>query len=246
LPISTIFFSLNRNSHVKLRYVPHSKCTGAKIQSSKESSAECGHGFLRKVVAMGELLQQLLQGACLAGATKAAILAVKDIVVEDELADRCRRPRCENYGLSRSCPPHVAGPAAFRETLEAYEQALFFKIDVPAEMLYSSDSRELFQLLHEIAAGVEQSAIRLGMAHAKAYAGDSCKRVFCHDQTDCQALMDPKKCRHPQSARPSMSGFGVNVAKLLRSVGWATGASDRGTGGEVPKTTYVCGLVLLY
>ncbi len=140
----------------------------------------------------------------------------------------------------------MAGPAAFRKQLEDYEQSLFFKIDVPAQVLYSSDSRELFQLLHEIAAGIEQSAIGLGMVHAKAYAGDSCKRVFCHDQPDCQALTDPEKCRHPQSARPSMSGFGINVAKLLRSAGWETGACDRGKEGDLPTTTYVCGLVLLY
>ncbi len=195
---------------------------------------------------MKELLKQLLQEAYLAGATKAAILAAKDIPVEDELADRCFQPRCENYGLSRSCPPHVAGPVAFREKLETYEQALLFKIDVPLESLYSSDSRELFQLLHEMAAGIEQSAIGLGMTQAKAYAGDSCKRVFCYDQPDCQALTDPEKCRHPQSARPSMSGYGVNVAKLLASVGWETGACDRGKDTDLATTTYLCGLVLLY
>ncbi len=32
--------------------MPHSKCTGAKIQSSKESAEERGHGFLRQVVVM--------------------------------------------------------------------------------------------------------------------------------------------------------------------------------------------------
>lgn len=64
-------------------------------------------------------LQELRTGACRAGATEAAIVAAKDIVVEDELAERCRQPRCENYGLSRSCPPHVAGPVAFRKELES-------------------------------------------------------------------------------------------------------------------------------
>ncbi|MFH0781434.1 MAG: DUF2284 domain-containing protein [Pseudomonadota bacterium] len=191
------------------------------------------------------LLQELLQGACLAGATKAAIVATGDIVVEEELADRCRQPRCENYGLSRNCPPHVAGPAAFKKQLVAYEYALFFKIDVPSEVLYSSDSRELFQLLHEIAAGIELSAIASGMAQARAYAGDSCKRVFCHDQVDCLALTVLGECRHPQSARPSMSGVGINVAELLRSVGWDKGADTLGIDGESGEITFVCGLVLL-
>lgn len=195
---------------------------------------------------MKELLEELLLGACLAGATKAALVAAKDIVVTDELADRCLQPRCENYSLSMSCPPHVAGPAAFRKQLEAYEQALFFKIDVPPEVLYSSENRELFHLLHEVAAGIEQSAVKLGLERARAFAGDSCKRVFCYDWLDCQALSPLGKCRHPQSARPSMSGFGVDVAALLQSAGWNVGAQKPGTGGESETTTYVCGLVLLY
>lgn len=191
-------------------------------------------------------VQELLHVARLAGATNSAIIATKDIVVEDELALRCRRPRCENYGLSRSCPPYVAGPAAFREQLEAYELALFFKIDVPADVLYSSDNREVFQLLHEIAVDIEQSAIKMGMVHARAYAGDSCKRLFCYNHPHCQALAEGGKCRHPQSARPSMSGFGVNVAKLLQNVGWETIAGDRGTDEKPTTTTFVCGLVLLF
>ena len=190
-------------------------------------------------------LQELLQGARLVGATEAAIVAAKDIVVEDELAERCRLPRCENYGLSMSCPPHVGGPAAMRKQLEACEQALFFRIDVPSARLYSSESREIFQLLHEIAAGIERAAVRLGFDQAKAFAGDSCKRIFCFDQPECQALAAPGKCRHPQSARPSMSGFGINVERLLQSVGWDIGIGDRSMSGESEKNTFVCGLVLL-
>jgi predicted metal-binding protein len=190
-------------------------------------------------------LQELLKVASLAGATEAAIIAAKDIVVEDELAERCWQPRCENYGLSGSCPPLVAGPVAFRKELKTYNQALFFRVDVPVEVLFSSDNRELFQLLHEIAAGIEQAAIRLGYIRAKAFAGDSCKRIFCHDQPECQALSVLGKCRTPQKARPSMSGFGINVAKLLKSVGWGSGEEKFSTLGGPTKTSYVCGLVLI-
>jgi len=195
---------------------------------------------------MKKLLEQLLQGACLAGATKAAILAAKDIVVEDALAARCLQPRCENYGLSMSCPPHVAGPAALRKELETYKKTLFFKIDVPREVLFSSDNRELFQLLHEVAAGIEQSAVKLGMIRAKAFAGSSCKSVFCTEQPDCQALTAIGRCRHPQSARPSMSGFGINIAELLRTAGWDASVKDFGKNVDSKATSYVCGLVLLF
>lgn len=150
--------------------------------------------------------------------------------------------------MSRSCPPHVAGPAAFKAELETYSQALFFKIDVPSEILYSSDSRELFRLLHEIAAGIEGDAIRRGLSRAKALAGGSCKTAFCHEHLECQALAGHGQCRHRQSARPSMSGFGINVAELLHLVGWSVaggetlGRPDRSAG----STAHICGLVLLY
>ncbi|HBG18020.1 MAG TPA: hypothetical protein DDY32_01700, partial [Desulfobulbaceae bacterium] len=68
---------------------------------------------------------------------------------------------CENYGLAKSCPPHVAGPAAFRKLLESFRQAIFFKIDVPSDVLFSSESCEVFQLLHEVASGIERSAVEM-------------------------------------------------------------------------------------
>lgn len=191
-------------------------------------------------------LQKLLIAACRAGATAAVILAAGDIVVEPELADRCLQPRCENYGLSMSCPPHVAGPQAFCRLLLDYSHALFFRIDVAAAMLYSSDNRQLFQTLHAVTAEIEHLAVELGFVAARGYAGDSCKRLFCPDEKECRALTDAATCRHPQTARPSMSGFGINVGALLRKAGWEKrmGKLDGGQRGD-EEIVSVCGLVLL-
>jgi hypothetical protein len=52
------------------------------------------------------------------GASAAAVIAVDRIVIEEGLASLCREPRCENFGLSASCPPHVPGPAKFREWMK--------------------------------------------------------------------------------------------------------------------------------
>ena len=46
----------------------------------------------------------LLEKARRLGASAAVILPAAAVVVRDELAGRCREPRCENYGLSRGCP----------------------------------------------------------------------------------------------------------------------------------------------
>ena len=108
------------------------------------------------------VLDELTQRALELGATAAAIISTGDIHVEDALAALCAEPRCENYGQSASCPPHVSGPSGFRKLIRLYTHAIVFKIDVPTEVLLSDQRREIFQLLHEIAAGVEQTAVKHG------------------------------------------------------------------------------------
>ena len=190
-------------------------------------------------------LKALIQDAQQSGASEAKIISARDIVVDHHLADMCREPRCENYGLSKSCPPHVSGPTVFKQALEKFSQAVFFKIDVPSEILYSGERREVFQLLHEIASGIETSAVKMGFVDARAYAGGSCKKIFCHDHGECLALSEKGKCRNPQHARPSMSGFGVNVAKLFKTAGWKMNWTAHDTDSTETPMANVCGLVLI-
>lgn len=190
-------------------------------------------------------LKALLREAQQSGASEAKIISARDIVVDHHLADMCREPRCENYGLSKSCPPHVSGPTVFKQELEKFSQAVFFKIDVPSEILYSGERREVFQLLHEIASGIETSAVKMGFVDARAYAGGSCKKIFCHDHGECLALSEKGKCRNPQHARPSMSGFGVNVAKLFKTAGWKMNWTAHDTDSTETPMANVCGLVLI-
>lgn len=191
------------------------------------------------------MLKKLIEHAYRSGATEVATVLTSNIVIDDDLADRCREPRCENYGLSKSCPPHVSGPSLFRKQLEKYSEAIFFKIDVPSEILYSSERRELFQLLHETAAGIETLAVNMGFTEAQAYVGGSCKKIFCHEHPECLVISEKGKCRNPQHARPSMSGFGINVLKLFEAVGWTMNIAIHDT-DSTTKTANVCGLVLIF
>ncbi|MEN8245878.1 MAG: DUF2284 domain-containing protein [Thermodesulfobacteriota bacterium] len=180
------------------------------------------------------------------GATGVKVIATGDIVIRDELADRCREPGCENYGKSKSCPPNVAGPIMFRKLLDAFSQAILFKIDVPSDILFSSERFELFRLLHATAAGIEQAAVALGYADARAYAGGSCKELFCPDHRECLALSEKGICRNPDHARPSMSGFGVDVASLFKAAGWKMDWVFDDNGRTATKMANVSGLVLVH
>jgi predicted metal-binding protein len=190
---------------------------------------------------VSSLVGGLVDLAMKAGATGAGIVDCRDIVVDDDLAQFCRHPGCENFGLCANCPPHTAGPAGFRKLLEDYRFALFFKIEVPAQALLSDRKGEVFRTLQTLAATVEQSAIHLGCTKAKAFAGGSCKTIFCGHHLRCRVL-DGLKCRYPDEARPSMSGFGIDVSRLMMLCGWQLVWPD--AAGSA-KTGTACALVLV-
>jgi predicted metal-binding protein len=133
----------------------------------------------------------------------------------------------------------------FTKRLQTYTRALFFKIDVTSDILFSSERREVFRLLHTTAAGVEQAALEMGFGRARAFAGGSCKELFCPEHRDCQALSDMAVCRNPGKARPSMSGFGIDVASLFRCAGWKMNWVFDANGRTKTKMANVCGLVLV-
>ena len=190
-------------------------------------------------------LKKLTELACWLGASNAEVISTSEIAVEDNLANLCREPGCENYGLSASCPPHVAGPYGFRKLLETFKKAVVFKIDVPSEILLSSDRREVFRALHEIAASIEHAAVDLGYNNSTAYAGGSCKLLFCQDYTYCRVLEEEGECRNPDRARPSMSGYGINVSRLMEVAGWTMNRITQDTGRNEVSMGTVCGLVLI-
>lgn len=179
-------------------------------------------------------LEPLTALACRLGAGGAAVIPTEAIKVEDHLADLCREPRCENYGLSSSCPPHVAGPAGFRRMLSDFRTAIVIKLEVPASILLSDERSEVMALLHEIAAEVEQAAVAMGYPRSKAFAGGSCKKIFCAEHPDCRVVGQGEACRNPHRARPSMSGFGIDVSKLMRAAGWdLVRADDAASAGSM-------------
>jgi predicted metal-binding protein len=189
---------------------------------------------------------ELIELARWLGASDAAVIPAEDISVEDDLAKMCHDLPCDSYGLSASCPPHVAGPSGFRELLRGYRQALVFKIEVPTELLFSHERQEIFGLLHKIAADVEQLAVQKGYRKSKGYAGGSCKKLFCRDRRACQVVSEGKECLNPGHARPSMSGFGINVSKLMRCAGWTMNRlGSEADKGKTSGTGTLCGLVLL-
>jgi len=180
-----------------------------------------------------------------AGACRAAMLPAAEVVIDGSLADRCRAPRCPNYGLSINCPPHVSGPLALQKELETFHQALFFVIDVPAGMLFSGQRVKAFEHLQKTAAAIERQAVQAGFTRARAYAGGSCREIFCHAHDDCPPLLQKGACRYPEHARPSMSGYGIDVARLFETAGWTMRMARPAPEPGETQMADICGLVLV-
>jgi len=192
-----------------------------------------------------EHAQHLLRRAAELGVSDARLIDAARIRVEDDLAAICKDPGCPGYGQGANCPPHVMKPEAFRELLGAYPRALVFKFDVPTEVLLGDGRFEVSRIVHETAAALERHALACGYAAARGLAAGSCKRIFCAEEMDCRVLSDNGDCRHPEAARPSISGLGVNFFELSRTVDWPihkiTSASNP---VEVPMGL-MAGIVLL-
>lgn len=177
------------------------------------------------------------------GATNVAIRSTTEIKVDEKLVSFCKDPRCPNYGLSPSCPPHVSGPDGFRELLKDRPHVLVIRIVVPSSVLFSDERREVMAFLHELVAKVELAAIEKGFAKSKAFAGGSCKDLFCFDEVDCNVLSGRGDCRNPDRARHSMSGYGVNVSELIKTCGWKSNIKTKEPGDD--PMSWVAGIVLL-
>jgi predicted metal-binding protein len=187
--------------------------------------------------------EELEQLAMSLGATNVAIRSTTDIKVEEQLVSFCKDPRCSNYGLSPSCPPHVSGPDGFRTLLNNRSHVLVIRIVAPSSVLFSDERREFMAFLHELVATVELAAIEKGYTKSKAFAGGSCKDLFCVAEDDCNVLAGRGKCRNPDRARQSMSGFGVNVSHLIKTCGWESNIKVKEPHDD--HMTWVAGIVLL-
>ncbi|MBU8911452.1 MAG: DUF2284 domain-containing protein [Desulfobacterales bacterium] len=191
-------------------------------------------------------LELLTQEVKRLGANASAIISSKEIQVKDNLAALCNGEyTCPNYGLAASCPPNVEGPVEFRKWQEGSEYSIAVKIELPTSVMFSDERKGVMQLLHQIVAAVEQKAIEIGFRKSKAFAGGSCKELFCDDQEKCCVVAENKPCRHIEFARPSMSGFGIDVIQLMKSSGWSTPKVQNTNLSNEDAISWVAGLIML-
>jgi len=85
----------------------------------------------------------------------------------------------------------------------------------------------------------------MGYANSKVFAGGSYKQFFCSSHAYGRVLAGEGECRIPQFARPSMSGYGVNVSEMMKTAGWTSDEDKGGSHKEGTLTATVSGIILI-
>ncbi len=132
-----------------------------------------------------------------------------------------------------------------RNLLKQSEHVIVIRIEVDSDSLHGEERPFVMQLLHEITAGIEIEARRIGFANALGLAAGSCKVSFCNDHQACNVINGNGTCRHPAKARQSMSGYGINVGELMKAAGWSTTLFTGTDSDEKDQLAWVAGLIVL-
>lgn len=175
------------------------------------------------------------------GASDAIILKPQQVEVNPELAELYNPSGCDFFGQCKNHPPHLTTPEEFQVMLDHARAVLVFRVDMPNNLFMCSDRRVCFQILHELAANIENCASENGYPGSSAYAGGSCRDIFCPHEISCDVIDKNRPCRYPDKARPSISGCGVDVVKLMAISGWSEVHREM----RMQEMACVCGLVLL-
>ncbi len=190
---------------------------------------------------MNELILQTLN----AGADEACIIPASWIPVNPELVKLCKTPGCPDYGRAPGCPPHGLGADGFIRKRDSYSQTLVFRICASEQDLRGKKNLLIMRNLQSLAAHLEKTALQLGYSRAEAFAGGSCKRIFCGQLPSCVVITKGHDCLFPELARPSLSAVGVNMAALMRACNWDEKMIDPHQQPSPQRNAWVAAIVLL-
>ena len=194
-------------------------------------------------------LRRYADEALALGASRAAVVPVDDIPVDDRVTLKCQIPRCFGYGVSANCPPNTLKPAELRELLTGYRWAVFVSLDVPPDVIVRNKATieervGAYQKVFDIVAAIESRAFYDGHYLAFGLAAGSCRHTYCSLAKDCAAL-NGERCRFPLKSRPSMEAVGIDVFRMAARLGWDMYPTGSAITAEEAQCGSLCGLVVV-
>jgi predicted metal-binding protein len=158
-----------------------------------------------------EDLDELFETARKLGAIEVRLIKSEEIVVRDWVRLKCMFG-CDGFGKRLTCPPYSPTPEELRKVLKEYQWAVLFKFekDVVKE---ASDLVRHQRELHHFVVQMEKEAFLKGYYSAFGFGAGACP--------NCESECSLSGCIHPDLARPSMEGCGVDVFATVSRAGFA-------------------------
>jgi len=183
-----------------------------------------------------------------AGASDAAIVTTDKIVVDERVLMKCRFPLCSEYGQCMNCPPNTGSIEDMRRRIKQYEYSIVMKLDVPSEHIAGAAARgeagvEDLRKLCKIISDVESAAFYEGYYFSTGFSSASCHFVWCQG-IPCQAL-EGKGCRQRARVYSSMEAVGIDVFRLVASIGWDIYPIGMSATADMFPQGSRCGMVLI-
>jgi predicted metal-binding protein len=181
------------------------------------------------------------------GASKAAVVDPKEVVVDDRVLYKCIWA-CNRYNRSLMCPPYTPKPEDARKLFSQYRYALIVRKKGRPEDFAGTNAREENRYglqaedLRKLMLKLESSAFYKGYYLALSLVGGCCK--ICHLDGICEGI-EEGICRHPFESRPSMESLGIDVLATLDNLGWKVQVVGRETEPEEIEEVGYVGLLLV-
>ncbi len=118
---------------------------------------------------------------------------------------------CGGYGKYYCCPPYSPTPEQTRQVLDSYNRALLFRLEWTKGQ---QSGREISNYFKNVVS-MEIEMFLDGFYRAFSMLCGPC--ILCR-HTEC-GVHSNEPCRHPEKARPSMEGCGIDVFQTAHNHG---------------------------
>jgi len=136
------------------------------------------------------------------------------LVPEERIRGYCIENRCGSYNANHMCPPRVGSLGEVTARLQRFPEGVLLQYSRRMDVANDREGVIRTKLeFHRLVLRLERRLEKRGVGGLWGLIGGNCE--LCRT---CTALED-KPCRHPEKARTSLEGIGVDVVGLLGRLG---------------------------
>jgi predicted metal-binding protein len=136
------------------------------------------------------------------------------VVPEERIRGYCIENRCGSYNANHMCPPRVGSLGEVAARLQGFPEGVLLQYSRRMDVANDREGVIRTKLeFHRLILRLERRLEKRGWSGLWGLIGGNCE--LCRT---CTAL-EGKPCRHPEKARTSLEGIGVDVVGLLGELG---------------------------